>query len=136
MPSDDVNSISSNARDTSYPNQVWWFLASFIALVSLHHFTTLLFPRKHKSARTDPEQTTDINTDKISLRRLPSAVQETVSILLYRYTVPLGNNNRVNWAEISVVAGYIAIVLTWTFVNCQFFTILNIPKCNSRCNSL
>lgn len=117
MPSNDPNSILSNARDTSYPNQVWWFLASFIALVSLYHFTALLFSRNHKSARTDPEQTTDISTNKISLRRLPSAIQETVSILLYRYTVPLGNNNRLNWAEISVVTGYIIVVLTWTFVN-------------------
>lgn len=121
MSSNDPNSSLSNARDTAYPEQVWWFIAAFIALLALFHlrnllrWSTFLPPAR---AQVHPEGINHITRGKYSIRRLPITVQETLTILLYRYTVPLGNGRRVNWAEIGVVSGYITVVLTWTFINC------------------
>ncbi|GJJ08729.1 hypothetical protein Clacol_002948 [Clathrus columnatus] len=112
------------ARNIAYPQQLWWFIASFIGLVSLLHFTNFLVLRyqkyllAHKNGNDDPENSQRKTTQRFSFRKLTSTVSETIAIVLYRYTIPLGYSHRVNVTEIAIVVAYITSVLIWTFINC------------------
>lgn len=121
------------ARNIAYPNQIWWLIASFLALLSLLHLTNILIlliqrkktlasSRKQTRDENDPEKVHRSSSLKTGiLRRLEAAVRETISILLYRYTVPVGSTLRINGAETFIVVAYTIMVLTWTFINCTFF---------------
>ena len=112
MASED--SILQNARILEYPKQVAYFIASFIAFISLCHFFSLIYkfiPRKrvYGSSQRTP----------LSFTRVPAAVSESFRTLVFRRTIPFGLNHELNLAEVGLTLGYMAVLFTWTFVNCM-----------------
>ncbi|GJJ08728.1 hypothetical protein Clacol_002947 [Clathrus columnatus] len=113
MPSSDINSILSNARDTVYPEQIWWFMASFIALLVLFHFIKIIQQWRSPSLPRDPEKNNNLELAphrRRSISRLPIAIYETITIILFRYTVSFGYSRRVNWAEIAITMHFLTPV--------------------------
>ena len=112
----DPNKAIRIARFFSYPKQVLYLLASFIALVSICHFISLgyYFLTRHRR-RTVPNGPPDGN--KIRWSRFPAAVLDTLRTLSFRYTIPLGANYTFNLAELGLTVGYIGVLFSWTFVN-------------------
>ncbi|KAF8809124.1 hypothetical protein BYT27DRAFT_7188217 [Phlegmacium glaucopus] len=101
-----------NARDISYPNQVLYFIASVIALISLCHF----FSISHKFITRKRVYGWKRRT-AVSLDRVPAAVVDSFRALAFRWTVPVGSSYELNLAEVGLTLGYMAIIFSWTFVN-------------------
>ena len=101
-----------NARLLTYPEQVVYFIVSFIALISICHFLSMFYhfiirKRIHKWKR----RTT------VSLTRLPAAVADSFRALAFRWTVPVGSSHELNFVEVGLPLAYMAVLYTWAFVN-------------------
>jgi ferric-chelate reductase len=105
-----------------YPKQLWYFVASGIALFVLANFWANLRRHARRStliAKPLSYNSTNIYTGPISWRRLPVAIGSAWNIAAYRWTVPYGKNHILSLTELGVTILYAGAVLTWSFVNCQ-----------------
>ncbi|KAK0219859.1 ferric reductase NAD binding domain-containing protein [Armillaria fumosa] len=113
-------------RAAEYPKQVWYFIASFVALVSLCHCLSVVstYTRTLKPASKGIAP-----RGRISLLRLPRAIAELFRIVAFRCTIPVGQSHSLNVAEVFLTAAYIAVVLTWSLINSTATTGLKLdPK--------
>ncbi|KAJ6471914.1 iron reductase [Mycena sanguinolenta] len=97
-----------------YPKQVWYFMATFIALVSACHAISSLYAyatRKHGPPQTDASL-----RHAISWNRLPLAALNLFRTIAFRWSVVAGSYT-LNVADFFLAAGYIAVLFTWTFIN-------------------
>ncbi|KAF8155465.1 ferric reductase NAD binding domain-containing protein [Crassisporium funariophilum] len=101
------------ARFFSYPKQVLYLIASFIALISLCHFIAAAY---QYATRKRVYQRTDART-AVSLRRIPAAAADSFRAIAFRWTIPIGASHTLNLAEVGLTVGYIGVLLSWTFVN-------------------
>ena len=111
----DTDDDLENARILDYPKQVIYFIVSFIALISLCHFFSLFYhfifrKRVHEWKR----RTT------VSLTRLPAAVADSFCALAFRWTVPVGSSHELNFVEVGLTLGYMAVLYTWACVNSMY----------------
>lgn len=98
----------------------WYSVGAFIAFVSLCHFVGLLGMIWR---RVPPPTATPLHRRTvIYYRRLPAALMHTFRVVAFRWTLSLGNSYTLNVAEIFLTAAYIAILFSWSFVNCRFGT--------------
>lgn len=119
-----------NARILEYPKQALYFIASFIALVSLCHLLSLGY--RYTTRNRPPEVQRRAN---IAVSRLPTALVDTFRALFFRWTIPLGSSFTLNLAELGLILGYIGVLFSWTFVNSRlhafesenFWLILMLP---------
>ena len=101
-----------NARILAYPKQVLYFVVSFIALISLCHFLSMFYHFIFQKRIHEWKRRTNV-----SLTRLPAAVADSFRALAFRWTVPVGSSHELNFAEVGLTLGYMAVLYTWTFVN-------------------
>jgi ferric-chelate reductase len=116
-----------NARILAYPKQVNYFIASFIALISLCHFFSMFYhfiirKRIHEWRR----RTT------VSLTRLPAAVADSFRTLAFRWTVPVGSSHELNFVEVGLTLAYMAVLYTWAFVNSMLHLFIPLTKCKTH----
>ncbi|KAJ6583102.1 ferric reductase like transmembrane component-domain-containing protein [Mycena vulgaris] len=104
----------SHARTYAYPPRVWYFLGSFIALVSVYHFTSMLFSCVRSKTAEAPS--TGVRGPK-SLRRLPLALLNLVRNVVFRVTLSLGASYKLNVAELLLACAYIATLFIWALIN-------------------
>ncbi|KAF9478932.1 hypothetical protein BDN70DRAFT_932948 [Pholiota conissans] len=109
----DPNKAIRIARFFSYPKQELYLLASFIFLVSLAHYLSLL----HRYLSRNRPHATRPTSNAIRWRRLPLAATDTLRAMAFRWTVPLGLGYTLNLAELGLTVGYIGVLFSWTFVN-------------------
>ena len=112
------------ARSLAYPEQVIYFIVSFIALISLCHFLSMFYHfiirrRIHEwKSRT-----------AASLTRLPAAVADSFRTLAFRWTDPFGSSHELNFVEVGLTLAYIAILFTWALVNSMLHLFIPLTKC-------
>ncbi|KAJ7436564.1 ferric reductase like transmembrane component-domain-containing protein [Mycena latifolia] len=104
----------SHARTYAYPPRVWYFIASFIALVSFYHFTKLLVSRMSSKK---PAISTAGGRGRSSLRRIPLAILNNVRTVIFRTTLSLGGSYKLNVTELFIACAYIATLFTWALIN-------------------
>lgn len=92
-------------RAAEYPKEIWYLLASFIALVSLCRILFLVYAYTRRSQ------------ERSKAWRLPSTIVNAFRIIAFRLTVPVGRSHIVNITEIFLSAMYLATLLTWTLIN-------------------
>ena len=113
----------AGAQADLYPTLAWACVGAFITFVSLCHFISLLsllwrrVPHHFSAPRT---------RDVIQIRRLPAALMHTFRVIAFRWTISLGDSYTLNFAEVFMTAGYIAILFAWSFANCSFHLVLTI----------
>ena len=128
----DPNRSPRNERAINYPKQTWYLLGSFIGLLFLVHIGSSIGIWLRKRRIPPPDQ--DVKDEKgesteedpssfssngaVSLRRIPISLVNTFRIVLFRISLRTGGGSVVNFAEISVAAGYIVALFTWEFINC------------------
>jgi len=114
---------------TEYPKQMWYLVVSFLFLVSLGHFLSILwaFQRIQTKCASVNDGSSTVNetpqngrSTGLSLRRLPLAGVNSFRIVAYRWTIPLGGHMRTNFVEIFVVVGFLVAILTWDFIHSEF----------------
>ncbi|KAF4618189.1 hypothetical protein D9613_011675 [Agrocybe pediades] len=108
----DPNKAIRIARFFSYPKQVLYLTASFIALVSICHYVSLAY-RYVKRNRVYPAT----RDSSLRMYRLPAALTNSAKALAFRWTVPLGSSFQLNLVEVFMMAAYIAVLFTWALIN-------------------
>ena len=124
----DTDDDLQNARILTYPKQVLYLIASFIALISLCHFLSLFY---HSIIRKRSHEWKRRTT--VSLTRLPAAAADSFRTLAFRWTVPVGSSHELNFVEMGLTLAYMAVLFTWTFVNC---TLRLFPSRNANSHSI
>ncbi|KAG6825184.1 hypothetical protein H0H92_004433 [Tricholoma furcatifolium] len=93
----DLSLSATHAKD--YPIRVWYYIASFIALVSLCHLFNLflirIFPSTRQTRRINAQQPTTFQ-----LHRLPQASADTFRAILFRSAIQIGSSYTLNIAEL------------------------------------
>ncbi|KAJ7041849.1 ferric reductase NAD binding domain-containing protein [Mycena alexandri] len=100
-----------------YPKQVWYFMAAFIALVSLIHFISVLHAhatRKHAPPTSDDAV---ILRHGVSWSRLPLATLNLFRTLAFRWSITVAGAYTLNVADFLLAGMYLAVIFTWTFIN-------------------
>ncbi|KAF9444633.1 hypothetical protein P691DRAFT_807110 [Macrolepiota fuliginosa MF-IS2] len=106
----------------AYPLQVWYFLACLIFLVSIVNWTGLGLKyyrarvQRKRLSRTSGEASSQLRTS-VSLLRLPGALGDTFRVLSFRWTIPIGQTYRLNFADVLLTAMYIIVCFTCALVN-------------------
>ena len=119
-----------NARNLDYPKQVIYFITSFIALISLCHFFSLFYhfiirKRVHEWKRRT----------SVSFTRLPAAMADSFRALAFRWTVPVGSSHELNFVEVGLTLGYMAVLFTWTCVNSMYIYLFPLIR-NANSHSI
>jgi hypothetical protein len=126
LQSVDPDRIPRIALADLYPKQVWYFLATFIALVTACHFVSKFnayLTRQHAPRET----TTDsVSARRISWRRLPLALLNLWRTVAFRWSLTLNLAGAGVYtfgvADFLVAGMYITVLFTWTFINSTLLT--------------
>lgn len=112
------------ARMRLYPKQIWWLLASFIALLALVRLATLLRSKFRSRSRaggsTSLKSSPAPLSSKVHLRRIPLAITNVYRIITFRWTMHLDlgkESYTLNLAEIGLTIAYTVAIFTWAFIN-------------------
>ncbi|KAJ7767302.1 ferric reductase NAD binding domain-containing protein [Mycena metata] len=100
-----------------YPKQVWYFMAAFIAVVSLIHFISVLHAhatRKHAHPASDDAARL---RHGISWSRLPLATLNLFRTVVFRWSITIAGAYTLNVADFLLAGMYLAVIFTWTFIN-------------------
>ena len=107
------------ARFLAYPKQVVYFIASFIALIVLCRFLSMLYHFTIRKRTYERKRRTTV-----SLTRIPAAVADSFRAIAFRWTVPVGSSHELNFVEVGLTLAYMAILYTWAFVNSMLHLFL------------
>ncbi|KAJ6577031.1 hypothetical protein DFH09DRAFT_356000 [Mycena vulgaris] len=116
----DPDRIPRIALANLYPKQVWYLLATFLALVAACHFLSAIyahFTRQHVPTRTDISL-----RHGVSWRRLPLAILELFRTITFRWSITIAGAYTLNVADFILAASYLTIIFTWTFINSKNHT--------------
>ncbi|RPD56511.1 hypothetical protein L226DRAFT_456483 [Lentinus tigrinus ALCF2SS1-7] len=113
------------ARTRAYPHQLWWLIASFIALIAIFQFLSWALtkvssrsPSKAKKpADAEVGGTPSATLRRFSWRNVSSALINLYRVVAFRWTLEIGQSYTLNLAEVFVTCGYIVALFTWEFVN-------------------
>ena len=113
-----VDKTIRKARTLSYPKHVLYYIASFIALMSLCHFLSLGYRYATRNRASNAQLRTSI-----SGFRLPAALVDSLRALVFRWTIPVGSSFTLSLAELTLALCYIGLLFSWTFVGSRFLEI-------------
>ncbi|KAJ8584981.1 hypothetical protein M405DRAFT_936300 [Rhizopogon salebrosus TDB-379] len=106
-------------RNIAYPEQVWYALAVFLFVVGCFQWGLSLHSKfaRRRQHESDEETVSNHVHHKFSLRRIPLALINFYRVIAFRWTLEIGQTYTLNMAEIFVTLGYIALLLTYTYIN-------------------
>lgn len=107
-------------ENSSYPQQVWYTLATFLFVVGCFQWGLFLhskFARRGHHASDEETAITNGVRHKFSLRRIPLAVINFYRVVAFRWTLEIGQSYTLNMAEVFVTVAYIALLLIYAFIN-------------------
>ncbi|KAI0916552.1 hypothetical protein AcV5_003008 [Taiwanofungus camphoratus] len=108
-------------RTREYPDEVWYFLACFIGTLAIFNWgswaISKLSSKLSKKSAMDAEGGAGATNQRISLRRIPSAIANAYRVIAFRWTLQIGNSYTLNMAEVFVTCAYIIAIFVWEFIN-------------------
>ena len=106
------------ARAKGYPKEVWWFVACFVAVVSICQFGSWAANKLSKTLRkTDAEAGTDPSRGRFSVRHIPRALVNAYRVVAFRWTLNIGSSYTLSIAELAVSCAYFIALFIWEFIN-------------------
>ncbi|KAI1792303.1 ferric reductase NAD binding domain-containing protein [Ganoderma leucocontextum] len=113
------------ARDKAYPQQLWWLIASFIALIAVFQFGSWALAKCSRRTPSRGQKTADAEAGgdststgrAFSLRNVPTAIINAYRVVAFRWTLEIGQSYTLNFAEVFVTVAYIVALYTWEFAN-------------------
>lgn len=122
-------------QQAKYVKQLWIFMASVLALLTLIRFIrlglSLLFkPKPSNQSSSTPieklveEPTVPGQTGKASWRKIPSATAAAFRIVAFRLNIPIGPRAYATVSELTFIFGYIIANFVWLFVDSTTFSSL------------
>ncbi|KAI0644002.1 iron reductase [Trametes meyenii] len=122
-PPVDPNRAIRAGHNKEYPREVWWLVASFIALVSLVQLASWVISKLSSGPTPAPKEGKDaeagvtVRPRRFSWRRLPLAILNAYRVVAFRWTLQVGQSYTLNFAEVFVTVVYIVALFVWEFVN-------------------
>ncbi|KIK79791.1 hypothetical protein PAXRUDRAFT_121749, partial [Paxillus rubicundulus Ve08.2h10] len=125
MPSNPSTATDTTLRDQRfalYPEEIWFCLATFLFVVGLFQWGSILRStllkrcRENKSPDEESTSSSARPPKRLSLARLPLAAVNIFRVVAFRWTLEFGSYV-INIAEVLVTIAYIALLLAWTFIN-------------------
>jgi ferric-chelate reductase len=127
----DPNRPLRTARNIAYAEEIWYFIACVIFMVSSWHLVSRLWSliqkRSNLKRLSSEQQVSDACSSEgprtprlatsVALRRLHLAVTTAFKIVVFRSTLTLGSLFAANLAEIAGITGYLIAALVWEFIN-------------------
>lgn len=106
-------------EDIGYPKQLWYALAVFLFVVGCFQWGSSLHSKfaRRRQYESDEETVRSHVHYKFSLRHIPSTFINIYRVIAFRWTLEIGQTYTLNMAEVFVTLGYIALLLTYTFIN-------------------
>ncbi|TFK94331.1 hypothetical protein K466DRAFT_476640 [Polyporus arcularius HHB13444] len=109
-------------RNQLYAKQVWWFVASFIGLVSISQLLSWVAgkafaPCPVSTRHADSERQGMVRRRRRDWSRLPLAFVNYFRVVAFRSTVDVGQVLNITYAEAFITVGYIVGLFVWTFIN-------------------
>ncbi|CAL1701427.1 unnamed protein product [Somion occarium] len=119
-----------NEQQSEYVKQLWTFLASVVALLTLIRFARLglslvLKPKlssdfpSSTTKKADLERIQPGHNGKVSWRRLPTAFSSAFCIVAFRFNVQIGPRAYASIAELAFIFGYIIAVIVWLLIDTE-----------------
>ncbi|TBU43175.1 ferric reductase NAD binding domain-containing protein [Dichomitus squalens] len=113
------------ARNHAYAHQIWWLIASFIALIIIFQFLSWAVskyysrntPKGKKPADAEAGASPIPSPRRFSLRNIPTAIINVYRVVAFRWTLEIGQSYTLNFAEVFITVAYIVALFTWEFVN-------------------
>jgi ferric-chelate reductase len=112
-----------------YPEETWFCLATFLFVVGLFQWGSILHSKLVKRRRPSkaPDEESTLSSarppKRFSLKRLPLAAVNIYRVVAFRWTLEFGSYV-INMAEVFVTIAYVALLLTWTFINSTYHIII------------
>ncbi|KIK92932.1 hypothetical protein PAXRUDRAFT_146211, partial [Paxillus rubicundulus Ve08.2h10] len=109
-------------RFVLYPEETWFCLATFLSAVGVFQWGSILHLKLvqwHRPKKAPDEESTSSPTrppKRFSLARLPLAAVNIYRVVAFRWTLEFGPY-AIKMAEVFVTIAYVALLLTWTFIN-------------------
>ncbi|KAG1870856.1 ferric reductase NAD binding domain-containing protein [Suillus subluteus] len=104
----------------TYPEQVWYAIAAFLFIVGCFQWGSFVHSKFARRRHYESDEETAITNgihQKFSLRRIPLAVINFYRVVAFRWTLEIGQSYTLNMAEVFVTVAYIALLLTYAFIN-------------------
>ncbi|KAJ7907542.1 iron reductase [Mycena leptocephala] len=121
LQSVDPDRIPRIALTNLYPKQVWYFLATFIALVTVCNFVSKFNAYLARQYAHRGTATASVSARRISWRRLPLALLNLWRIVAFRWSLTFNLAGAgvytFSVADFLVAGMYITVLFTWTFIN-------------------
>ncbi|KAJ7876886.1 ferric reductase NAD binding domain-containing protein [Mycena olivaceomarginata] len=111
----DPDRIPRIALANLYPKHVWYFMATFIALVSACHAISTLHAYLTRK-RPPPNPDTPLRHG-ISWNRLPLATLNVFRTVTFRWSIVIAGSYTINVSDFLLAGMYLTVLFTWTFIN-------------------
>lgn len=109
------------ARQNQSSIQIWYFLASFIFMISVINGIDIVFAyfraRRQRRRLSQASSTSLSLRGSIDLLRLPLALTDTFRALSFRWTIPIGRSYSLNVMQVILTGIYIAALYSWSLIN-------------------
>lgn len=114
-----LDAVIAAARNQLYPQQLWWFLATFIGIVAVGQFISWVSSCLFSPCPPPVPEKRDVegraSTRRFSWSRLPVAIVNHFRVIAFRNTVDVGEKYTFTYAEVFITIVYIVAVFTWEF---------------------
>jgi hypothetical protein len=95
-------------------------VVGFLALVRVVKAASALISTSSvPTSDNEKGATSAAQNQSISLRRIPLSIASAFRVVAFRWTLWFGPGNVYSISEFTFIAGYIALNLMWTFINCK-----------------
>lgn len=118
MPVTTADTALANHYNEEYPKQVWLLVATFLFLLGVTRWGSVVLRRVFPSRGGHPDVEADgrVVRHSPSIRRLPLAIVNAYRVLAFRTTLTVGPFS-LNLAEVALTIAYIVALFIWSFIN-------------------
>lgn len=126
----DADKALKAEQQAKYVKELWIFLASVVALLTLVRAVRCLLSVVFSSRSTlgsgsisekdDSETVQPGRSGRVSWRRLPTAFSTAFRVVAFRLNIPIGPGSVASVAELLFIFGYITAVFIWLLIDSTY----------------
>jgi len=105
-------------RADLYAKQAWYGIGLFLFIIGLFNWSSILYSKFSVSRQgRDMESLATPRPSSVSFRRLPVALLNSYRVIVFRWTLHIGETLCLSTAEITLTVAYIVYMYVWGFIN-------------------
>ena len=108
----------ANHRAELYPNEVWYGIGLFLFIIGLFNWSSILYSKFSVSRQDrDMESLATLRPNSVSFRSLPVALLNAYRVIVFRWSLHIGETLCLSTAEITLTVAYVVYMYVWAFIN-------------------